>query len=348
MKTTAPRPSSIPSSTFLNESKMLQQQNDAKQNVNSPNPNNPFKKPRSTNRAHIYFNDSGEMVSPSSKSNKKSTNTKEKESKTIVIFRCPLSEITNGAQKPRIFNLKSKNSTNNQNKKQIVEIQEEIILPPMLTNNPTNSSPSKKINNIEEKETLEHIKETTNVAEETNSPNEKSSDTSIATDNTTIAKNNTEETSNNLEITQNEDETNVSVANHEDDSKLQLTTANETSIMSVDCVDLSIDLDEDEKDNKIKNISTSSKSKRNITENHDLTKDDDEEDEDTSSSDVEEISEIIDLNETEDNCEESFNNSSFKDINVHKILPFSTDLTDIPAIGDIIVFKVNNLSLISN
>ncbi|KNC21999.1 hypothetical protein FF38_12088 [Lucilia cuprina] len=302
-KATAARPSSIPSSTFLNESKMLQQKTDVNTLTNSPNPNNPFKKPK-TSKAHIYFNESGEIVNPKAPRASKLTPKKSQEPKTIVIFRCPLDDVTNATkpQKPRIFHLKSTNMVDDNNKKQLVEIQEEIILSPINITNAIIEKPSTEEKSIvNEVETPLETIETSKIEEEVDSLNEKSSlnNTSNATGSTTIAKNIVGEQSiDELEVSRNES---TSVTQSQTVSLMQETNVNESSIMSVDCVDLSIDLDEDDSETHKKKITVEKFQNINASEKHDLNVDDD------LSSDVEEVSEIIDLNETEDNCDNTAN-----------------------------------------
>ncbi|XP_065368380.1 coilin [Calliphora vicina] len=286
-KATTARHSSIPSSTFLNESKLLEERNNVNTLTSTPNPNNPFKTPKST-KARIYF-------------------------------RCPLSELTNDikTQKPRIFNLKSKNIENYATKKPVLEIQEQIILPPIILKTDP-QSPSEEKTEVNEIEIQQKTIETTEITEETDSLNEKSSlnNTSNVTGSTTIAQN----------VAESSNET-TNVIKSQTESQMQ-----ETSIMSVDCVDLSIDIEDE--DNEVQ--------KKNVQEKLDLTVDGDVND---SSSDIEEISDIIDLNETDDNCNTTVNTStahsnSINDIQIHKILPFSTELKDMPTIGDIVIFKI--------
>ncbi|KAM7343015.1 coilin isoform 2-T2 [Cochliomyia hominivorax] len=331
LKMTVTRHSSIPSSTFLNESKMPQQHGNTNLSNSSSNTKNPFKKPKSS-RAHIYFNDAGEIENPSTrKTNEKSSILKnDNETKTIVIFRCPLSDTTNDKQKPRVFNLQTTNNAN----KQVVEIQEHVIILPQTNES---SSPSKETFMLNGQDNKENDK----VVVDMESSTGKSclNNTTNTSDDTTIANNtNKAETTDISPTTTNESQLQQTT------TTIAATAKNKTSVMSMDCVDLSLDLDEYDKKEQNRKKSTANISKSVIEEKHDLTRDDDE-DNNSSTSDVEEISEVIDLNDTEDNYEDSINNSTIcptnmKNIKVNKILPFCVNINDMPNIGNIILFKM--------
>ncbi|TMW39908.1 hypothetical protein DOY81_015012, partial [Sarcophaga bullata] len=273
------RVSSIPSSTFLNETKMMGQKN-------SSTSNNPFRK-QSSGKGHIYFNETGEIVDTTTKKQSKDANNISKINKTVVVFRCPLQDVA-VTPNPRIFQIK-RHSTGNEKRKPLLEIRENLILPPI-----PNLSVEIKNLSMEGNATTELSNKEKCIETEKSPLN----NTTNYIENSTIDKNNELTSDGSVKSAQSENNKEVSPSKQKATLKLQSDNINATS--ESNCVDLSIDLDEGD---------TSKASEKKFD----------------TSSDVEEVSEIIDLNETEDNCNSTVNESisspSLAGIRIDKILP---------------------------
>ena len=270
------------------------------------NSNNPFRK-QSSGKGHIFFNETGEIVSTTTKKQSKDANNISKKNKTVVVFRCPLQDVVI-TPNPRIFQIK-RHSTDNEKRKPLLEIRENVILAPI-----PNLSVEVKNLSVDGRAPTELANKEKSIETEKLALN----NTTNFTETSPNAKNNKLISNGSVKSSQSGNNTEMSPSKQKSTSKLQSDSVNTTSENS--CIDLSIELEEGE-------ISKSNEKKFDT------------------SSDVEEVSEIIDLNETEDNCNSTVNESisspSSNDIRVDKILPFCSAVLDMPKMNDIIVFKVS-------
>lgn len=299
----------------------------------SENSKNPFKK-QSFGNDHIYFDETGEIVSTTTKIKSNVARNTNKKRKAVVIFRCPLQDATKEddiAPNARIFQIK-RNSSENRKQKQLIEIREDLVLAPLPVLSFENNNLS-----VEKITADEHVNEGINIklpetVGKSNSLMDQSalSNKTDITKTTTLAKTNEDLSDNSLETSQSKNSTKVYPSKQEETSKL---LSNNINPHDENCMDVSIDLE-------------ACGSPQPSEREYNLSKDEKKIDK---SSDVEEISEIIDLNETEDNCnstaDDSTINSSFLDtsIRIGKILPYCSPMLDMPKINDIIVFKVCSL-----
>lgn len=381
MTAPAARSTGLHSSTFINEMKT------SKKKKRSTNTNNPFKNPK-PNTKHLYYDESGEITTTTAPVSSCSPAKKEAKVDSKIIFRCSLNDMDGKKPRifqiqTKNVSLNKCNKENIEIRENIVlspvdvqtilnkskvydatsqeEMYEEV---PAKTSHP--SPENDKQEDINKKESKQKLKEDNSSDEGNCSLNEsnctarttidKYKEASISTSNKLAANETngndslaTNKTNNDHDVSMNQTKDNESLqtnkANGDKDLSVNQTTnsaktdtsilkdANESSVVSVDCVDLSIDLDDDD-DCKTKSDEEAFKKPQDVS-NYD-------------SSDVEEVSEVIDLNESEEPSivSTSFNKSN--SIKLNKIMPFCTKMTQLPEIGDIVVFKVITFLLFVN
>lgn len=343
------RISTLPSSTFINESR----KSDKKKRLS----NNPFRD-QSLNLNHIHFNESGEISTTTNtiqnKENVKSVD-------TIVIYQCDLNLID--PKEPRIFSIRSSRNIddkaiNKNPKKPVIEIQENILIKPILE---INNSSQEFENTLEAKINVTSLADTSSLISNAKENTGNVSDRSLNNTNNTCTKIDKypAETEDKSELKICETDT-ISTANDEtttDKTKIEesashtadiyddndgddLKPENESSILSVDsqldCVDLSIDVDEEDVDVKNKN-GKDSEMLKTFKKVHV---------QDISISDTSDVEEVIDLNETEDQNNSSLNTTCRRSslssiIKINRIIAYCKDTKELPDVGDVMIFKVS-------
>lgn len=319
--------------------------------------NNPFRD-QSLNLNHIHFNESGEISTTTNtiqnKENVKSVD-------TIVIYQCDLNLID--PKEPRIFSIRSSRNIddkpiNKNPKKPVIEIQENILIKPILERN--NSSQEFE-NTLEAKSNVTSLADTSSLISNAKENTGNVSDRSLNNTNNTCTKIDKypAETEDQSELKICETDT-ISTANDEtttDKTKIEesashtadiyddndgddLKPENESSILSVDsqldCVDLSIDVDEEDVDVKNKN-GKDSEMLKTFKKVHV---------QDISISDTSDVEEVIDLNETEDQNNSSLNTTCRRSslssiIKINRIIAYCKDTKELPDVGDVMIFKVS-------
>uniref|UniRef100_A0A1I8NSW6 Coilin N-terminal domain-containing protein n=1 Tax=Stomoxys calcitrans TaxID=35570 RepID=A0A1I8NSW6_STOCA len=329
-----PRLSGLPSSTFINDSRNLQKEKRAS--------NNPFRK-NCSHLKHIHFNETGEISTTITNGNADITTKEECPKSTVIVkYHCQLENTD--PKKPRIFEIsqtavKEKRDANQI--KSLIEIKENILINPLqplksaelvLTptgdndneaesmtavssnNDETVEIPSADGNIVQDdEETEKNALDSSNISEK--SVNALQANESKTANNTTVADKS-------LAATQIED-LDASNNHASNNTSVEMKDDMESSIQSVDCVDLSIDIDEDNETSNRNQTTTSIQ--------------------DISISDTSDVEEVIDLNETDDHNNTSTPNISRRlsnSVKVSKIIGMCKDTTDMPILGDIMIFKV--------
>ncbi|XP_075169982.1 coilin [Haematobia irritans] len=316
---------SLPSSTFITEGRNSgQRQRSSK---------NPFKNQSSLHTNHIHFNDSGEIsTTESNKNSKKQSNGLREKPVIKVVFHCQLDEID--AKKPRVFEINSKSAKTieeTNQRKPLIEIQEDIQINPVERMNVAcNQSKTTSKNNDEIDNEEPEVSTSYNAMQE--------KDNTIQEDDTTTKNdtlNNTDNTKTIIEKSidysqADENDVNDHITTEKNELPISTNHANnngdnDLSIQSVDCVDLSMDGDEEN------DISLRNRTSKLI--------------QDISISDTSDIEEVIDLNETEvQNNEKSLTSPSRSTLNstirVNNIIGKCKEAKDMPNINDIMIFKI--------
>ncbi|KAL9916219.1 coilin isoform 1-T1 [Glossina fuscipes fuscipes] len=297
----------------------------------TPFPKTGLKLEDSAEAKHIHFLDTDAAVSTTAETAKVCKQGKK------VVFRCPLNGTRDILEKARVFSLPWAIVGK---PKSIIEIRENIALEPnSLTKGPIKSvaqdlEKSPKI--CQETETVtknasERLTET-NAYEEIESISEEKTSKEIqqesADENMGGICNENNETIGikiTLKTCSSDDKKEDQTVEHIVRVKKAGTATALSDNCTVDCIDLSADFDEE-----MGTTSLAESIKINCN--------------DSGESDIEEISEIIDLNETNDENTSKQSlllpASAYNDTNVAKILPFCVRLYDLPKPDDIIVFKV--------
>uniref|UniRef100_A0A1A9X3E2 Coilin_N domain-containing protein n=1 Tax=Glossina brevipalpis TaxID=37001 RepID=A0A1A9X3E2_9MUSC len=279
---------------------------------------------------HIHFLDADESVSTTAISAKGGKPSKKS------AFRCPLNEVHDDITKPRIFPMPW-SSEGKAKSAQLIEIKENIVLPSNYLIKETIDSLQKKIeksnNQIPENAKIDTIETTLETI-----VNEKDQASVERENNKTIPN---ESVDDNTEIISNEKKEKIEIKtaletcspdhkikDHADEKIAKIKKTGSRSDLldgSVDCIDLSADLDEEMG-------ATSLIDSIKINGNE------------SAESDIEEVSEIIDLNEPNDvNISKQsllLPPPDFNGINIARILPFCIRIYELPKKNDIIVFKV--------
>ncbi|XP_011294584.1 coilin [Musca domestica] len=332
------RNSNLPSSTFINNS--IQSNKPPKRSSK-----NPFRNSKSSNSRHLFFNESGEI----STTTNTTVNVQEKENKNPpinIVFRCQMESMD--TKIPRILHIKNKNMKEcSKSKKKTIEIQENILI--------------QAVDVVRKSVTSKNILEEANDTEMGSRPNNQTmADNSIVQDEdeSVVDSNNSIGTTDHKskevyvskisngngvlqEITTTNNDREVSemeITNIEDacemkeDDNSDSKYNNESSILSVDCVDLSTEEDD---------ASTIQNSKKVV--------------EDLCISDTSDVEEVIDLNETDDvNKSQTFSNktverksstfnrssSTSSIVKISQIISWCKDTKEMPNVGDIMIFKI--------
>lgn len=321
--------------------------------------NNPFKNPRKSKSGHIYFNESGEMVSTTTnnttsnsittRNNSKTKAIQNENAKTNFIFQCALKEPNALGEAPREFHNQKANkkvteettaaTTTTKSPKKVVEIRELIIINPAgveglnIIKNPDEIIDKEKTADCKEQQqnnsSLLPLNETESTANTTILKSQNScADQSMLQGSALDCSLNAEEESN---------------INEEAESLMAEARM---------CVSPT---DTDEEEELSKSLSQDDEYTSGIiADGTDKTSPNDESItsqviDDSAESDIEEVSEIIDLNDSEDVSIHPASTTGrhsmleASQLKINKILPLCKNIVGETKVDDVLIFKVGYL-----